>query len=570
MFTLLLPSVSEMSAYADPSLRPARSTSSSKNRAPKAKRDAPQRVWSALPSVEPGDDRSKLFIQSLQSGIAIEITRDAMQQPTKAGKKLKLVGRKAAFSASGELAGKVAAATGKVITPLGELYAVFLPTVDGGVAAVIEAATHLPTNSRADLKRSAEVESRGFVLRKVVDRYQVAYWPELSPLGLGATVTKAPALLSGALLPSDAAKLIRTKGMGAKGAAADDPLASNFSTLEMLKCGFGLSPQPPTGGLDPVASGESPQSGSSPQSGASPHDQFPGGHPREVLDSCTGGVYCAGFRPPAAPGLPVPSGTGCWCDSYNPGGPDSHDDPTECKGPIVCAAEKTQPGRLAGCWCQETTESNTTGDELTDDTGESACKGGHLVCIKSPEADTDSGRAGCFCLGAPPLGNDPPPQSPEPPAAGGCAPEDTVCVKPINPNEYTGPSCYCRDQGTGQSGQPETSLPQGEVSPVPSEPPAAPASPGPEVADPRVPVTVAPDGDKNPDSAGETPPGHCELPAPALDGPVQLPVVEESAVEQRPARASCGDGICQRIVCMAIGCPLPEDEASCPQDCGPA
>ena len=29
----------------------------------------------------------------------------------------------------------------------------------------------------------------------------------------------------------------------------------------------------------------------------------------------------------------------------------------------------------------------------------------------------------------------------------------------------------------------------------------------------------------------------------------------------------CGDGICQEIVCMAVGCPCPETPESCPQDC---
>ena len=29
----------------------------------------------------------------------------------------------------------------------------------------------------------------------------------------------------------------------------------------------------------------------------------------------------------------------------------------------------------------------------------------------------------------------------------------------------------------------------------------------------------------------------------------------------------CGDGQCQEIVCMAVGCPCAESEASCPQDC---
>lgn len=29
----------------------------------------------------------------------------------------------------------------------------------------------------------------------------------------------------------------------------------------------------------------------------------------------------------------------------------------------------------------------------------------------------------------------------------------------------------------------------------------------------------------------------------------------------------CGDGICQEIVCTAVGCPCPETPESCPQDC---
>ena len=29
----------------------------------------------------------------------------------------------------------------------------------------------------------------------------------------------------------------------------------------------------------------------------------------------------------------------------------------------------------------------------------------------------------------------------------------------------------------------------------------------------------------------------------------------------------CGDGTCQEIVCMAIGCPCSENKESCPQDC---
>ncbi|HDP73448.1 MAG TPA: hypothetical protein ENN46_00620 [Candidatus Woesearchaeota archaeon] len=31
----------------------------------------------------------------------------------------------------------------------------------------------------------------------------------------------------------------------------------------------------------------------------------------------------------------------------------------------------------------------------------------------------------------------------------------------------------------------------------------------------------------------------------------------------------CGDSICQEVVCLSPGCPCPENETNCPEDCGP-
>ncbi len=36
---------------------------------------------------------------------------------------------------------------------------------------------------------------------------------------------------------------------------------------------------------------------------------------------------------------------------------------------------------------------------------------------------------------------------------------------------------------------------------------------------------------------------------------------------QSACKNLCGDGICQEIVCMAIGCPCPESKTICPADC---
>ena len=36
---------------------------------------------------------------------------------------------------------------------------------------------------------------------------------------------------------------------------------------------------------------------------------------------------------------------------------------------------------------------------------------------------------------------------------------------------------------------------------------------------------------------------------------------------QKACKDLCGNGRCEEIVCMAVGCPCPETSASCPQDC---
>lgn len=41
-----------------------------------------------------------------------------------------------------------------------------------------------------------------------------------------------------------------------------------------------------------------------------------------------------------------------------------------------------------------------------------------------------------------------------------------------------------------------------------------------------------------------------------------------NGADRRPVCVDkCGDGVCQEMVCMAIGCPCGESEKSCPTDC---
>jgi hypothetical protein len=45
-----------------------------------------------------------------------------------------------------------------------------------------------------------------------------------------------------------------------------------------------------------------------------------------------------------------------------------------------------------------------------------------------------------------------------------------------------------------------------------------------------------------------------------------LPPIEDRYDET--CKNQCGDGICDEIVCQAIGCPCAEDKSTCPEDCG--
>lgn len=51
-----------------------------------------------------------------------------------------------------------------------------------------------------------------------------------------------------------------------------------------------------------------------------------------------------------------------------------------------------------------------------------------------------------------------------------------------------------------------------------------------------------------------------------------IPPATSSADEISPSPSStsknqCGDGVCQEVACLAIGCPAPETPQNCPQDC---
>lgn len=44
-------------------------------------------------------------------------------------------------------------------------------------------------------------------------------------------------------------------------------------------------------------------------------------------------------------------------------------------------------------------------------------------------------------------------------------------------------------------------------------------------------------------------------------------LLEKNQTENKTCKDMCGDGVCQEIVCMAVGCPCPETPETCPQDC---
>jgi hypothetical protein len=53
--------------------------------------------------------------------------------------------------------------------------------------------------------------------------------------------------------------------------------------------------------------------------------------------------------------------------------------------------------------------------------------------------------------------------------------------------------------------------------------------------------------------------------------PIEIEIKKSSeATRMEGCKNLCGDGVCQEIVCMAIGCPCPETPETCPQDCKPS
>lgn len=44
---------------------------------------------------------------------------------------------------------------------------------------------------------------------------------------------------------------------------------------------------------------------------------------------------------------------------------------------------------------------------------------------------------------------------------------------------------------------------------------------------------------------------------------------EPKGTTEKACKDLCGNGRCEEIVCMAVGCPCPETPESCPQDCHP-
>jgi hypothetical protein len=46
------------------------------------------------------------------------------------------------------------------------------------------------------------------------------------------------------------------------------------------------------------------------------------------------------------------------------------------------------------------------------------------------------------------------------------------------------------------------------------------------------------------------------------------PNCEFAPCPEETCKDLCGDGECQEIVCLAIGCPCSETTESCPEDCG--
>jgi len=49
--------------------------------------------------------------------------------------------------------------------------------------------------------------------------------------------------------------------------------------------------------------------------------------------------------------------------------------------------------------------------------------------------------------------------------------------------------------------------------------------------------------------------------------PLEDSILSGPSEGQKICKDLCGNGSCEQIVCMAVGCPCPESKESCPPDC---
>ena len=49
--------------------------------------------------------------------------------------------------------------------------------------------------------------------------------------------------------------------------------------------------------------------------------------------------------------------------------------------------------------------------------------------------------------------------------------------------------------------------------------------------------------------------------------PTPNPILSTTSENQKNCKDLCGNGICDEMVCMEVGCPCAESQSTCPADC---
>ncbi len=490
-------------------------------------------------------------------------------------------------------------ATGAVTLKNGvKKFVTYRPGPNGQITALVELKTRqLRVGNKADQNSKKALEAIGVQQNLAVQSYAVQVFPKRSGntgegSSLAQTVAGEPIFRSRPIPASAASKVLGSPSLPS---GIPKGIKDSFNWCGTIR-DPDWRPERNLGGTVPGSSQGGSSSGDPCQHYTVCRDPGPGVYPDPKIYGCFAETYCppdnTGGNSSGCPdgkpmlckgastaGVAAPGGPDCWCDgdsatgdgggSGNGRGTGGQDPdvnppsgPGDCQKAIVCVdpppgMRNPNPGDYG---CKE--------EEICPGSNPPSSSDG---CRTEEICDDPATRSGCkkvqFCPGTDSGG-----------ASGGsgtsCLPEKMVCVKVLPGSGYTGPDCFCPGkrpkehdgfQGDDPWQPPDQQLPEGDPNSGGSVSSGGGDTSGGSGTSPR----ECPDG--SPSFCAAAMPGGPEQCGFCRGDPLPPSFFSGSGTgSSGPGTGSaprCGNGICEDIVCMAIGCPSPETAESCPEDC---